>query len=257
MKKPFNRVSNTKNNNESISESTDVIDIVESFTIDSIKDALPKNFHTTVNQSLVDNVNKIITDEEYAKLYRENLITYQSVLLNGKYTVDNYLDGVAYCSFKLMGLTDKDAYYNAFPDRVKRLRDNGKNDKTISAYVSAYSKGKLVVEMLHQATIPNHLLYRDVFHSAIMEQATLMRTALSEKVRCDAANSLLTALKQPETSKLKIETSISGSGATAIESLANATRELVTAQRQAIQSGSVLAKTIAEERIVEAEYVES
>jgi len=254
MKIPYKRSS--KSTDTSTTEVSTVSSINE-FTLDNIKEVLPKNFHSTVNQTLIDNLNNITEDEEYAKLYRENLVTYQSVLLNGKYTVDNYLDAIAYCSFKMMGMTDKDAYYNAFPDRVKRLRDNNKSDKTISAYVCAYAKGKLVVELLNQAVIPNFLLYRDVYHKALMTQAELMVSANSEKVRSDAANSILNALKQPETSKLKIEATVEQKGVSAIESLAQATRDLVSIQRQAIQTGSATAKTIAEQRIIEAEYVES
>ena len=261
MKRPFSRTTNnptnttTSNTNEDTT--TQVATVVESFTLDNLREVLPKNFHSTIHQGLVDTLNKIIDDEEYANLYRENLITYQSILLNGKYTVENYLDAVAYCSNKMMGMTDKKAYYTAFPDRVKRLKDNGKDDKTISAYVHAYAKGKLVTEMLTQATIPNYILYRDVFHKAVMNQADLMVSASSEKVRSDAANSLLVALKQPETSKLKIEATVEQSGISAIESLAQATRDLVSQQRLAIQTGSATAKTIAEQKIIEAEYVES
>jgi hypothetical protein len=226
------------------------------FTLDTLKECLPKNFHSTVTNKLLDDVNNLVQDDEFAAMYRENLVTFQSVLLNGKYTVDNYIDAVSFCSFKFMGMTDKDAYAHAFPERVKRLKDAGKNDKTISAYVCAYAKGKLVVELLGQASIPNYLLYRDVFHKAVMTQARLMNTAASELVQTQAANSLLVALKQPDVSKMQISATISHEGISAIDSLAQATAALVRQQRESIINGSTGAKDVAEARIVDAEYVE-
>lgn len=230
--------------------------MVPAFTLDSLKECLPKNFHSTVTNKLLDDVNNLVQDDEFAAMYRENLVTFQTVLLNGKYTIDNYLDAVSFCSFKFMGMTDKAAYENAFPSRVKRLRDMGKNDKTISAYVCAYAKGKLVVDLLGQASIPNHLLYRDVFHKAIMKQAKLMNTASSELVQTQAANSLLNALKQPDVAKMQINATISNETTTAIESLAQATAALVRQQRESIINGTSSAKELAEARIVDAEYVE-
>lgn len=247
---------NEEEDEDSISLNTGLANPIAAFTLDTLKDSLPKNFHSSVTTKLLDDVNNIIHDEDFAALYRDTLITYQSVLLSGKYTVDNYLDAVSFCSFKFMGMTDKDAYANAFPHRVKRLKSEGKNDKTISAYVCAYAKGKLVVELLNQATIPNYLLYRDVFHKAVMTQAKLMTTANSELVRTQAANSLLSALKQPEVSKMQISATVDVKGS-AIESLAQATQALVAQQQEAIRAGRMSAKGIAESRIVEAEYVEA
>lgn len=229
---------------------------VNAFTLDNIKEALPKNFHSTVSQKLVDNINSIVTDEVFAEMYRDNLITYQSVLGNGKYSVDNYIDAVSYCSFKFMGMTDKDAYYNAFPDRLKRLKDEGKNEKTISSYVHAYAKGKLVQDLLSQAMIPNYFLYQDYFHKAVMTQARLMATATSELVQTQAANSLLNALKQPDVSKMQISATISTDSISAIDALTKATMDLVAQQKSSISNGSSSAKTIAEAKIVEGEYYE-
>lgn len=235
---------------------TGLVNSTPAFTMETLKESLPKNFHSSVTQSLLDNVNSIVTDEEFATMYRDNLVTYQSILLGGKYTVDNYLDAVNFACYKFMGMTDKDAYANAFPERVKRLKSEGKSDKVISAYTCAYAKGKLVIELLNQASIPNFLLYRDVYHKAIMTQATLMTTANSELVRTQAANSLLGALKQPEVSKMQINATVSVEGNSAIASLAEATQALVRQQREAIINGTQTAKSIAERRIVDAEYVE-
>lgn len=237
-------------------ETTEVATVIDQFTIDTLKESLPKNFHSTVTTKLVNTVNSIVNDEQFAEMFRSNLITYQSVLLNGKYTVDNYVDAVTYCSFKFMGMSDKDAYHNAFPDRVKRLLAEGKTEKTISSYVHAYAKGKLVTDLMAQASIPNYLLYQDYFHKAVTKQAQLMTTATSEMVQMQAANSLLVALKQPEVSKMQISATVKHEGMTAIESLAQATQAFVQQQREAIKAGAMTAKGVAEYRIIEAEQVE-
>ena len=77
-----------------------------------------------------------------------------------------------------------------------------------------------------------------------------------ERLNKEAANSLLSALKQPEVSKMQISATVDVKGS-AIESLAQATQALVAQQQEAIRAGRMSAKGIAESRIVEAEYVEA
>jgi len=75
-----------------------------------------------------------------------------------------------------------------------------------------------------------------------------MTTADSEKVRTDAANSLLNHLKAPETSKIEIDMNVKQQDG--IGDLREATLELVKAQRLAIEGGQNTAKEIAHTTIV-------
>jgi hypothetical protein len=104
---------------------------------------------------------------------------------------------------------------------------------------------------MEQTLVPTHVLNADLYQKAINVQAELMLSANSEKVRSDAANSLLIHLKAPETTKIKLDIGIQSDSM--IEELRKTTMELAAQQRQLIESGVVNAKHIAESRIIEGE----
>jgi len=93
-------------------------------------------------------------------------------------------------------------------------------------------------------------------------QATLMKTATSEKVRTDAANSILTQLKPPETKKIELDIGVKQDKT--IEELRQATMELVEMQKTRLVNGDMSPKEVAHsslfnqksEDIHEADYVE-
>ena len=220
-------------------------------SIEQLKQAVPKSLKSAVTDSLVAVVNQFGSDPAFAEHYRNSLVTYAHVLQTGKYRMEDYLNAVRYVSFKLMGQTNKDAYINTFPDKYNYFLKNGKSDKAISSFVNAYSNNKLVNTILEQAMVPAHVMYQDLFGKALMVQAELMQTAVSEKVRSDAANSILSHLKQPEKSKIELEIKHDEGGV--IEQLREATQKLNAQQRLAIQSGQITAEGIAHSRIIEGE----
>ena len=80
------------------------------------------------------------------------------------------------------------------------------------------------------------------------QQAELMVSANSEKVRSDAANSILTHLKPPETQKIELDIGIKKDSS--IMALREATMGLVEEQRKALASGNVTAQEVAHSRVV-------
>ncbi|WP_199097193.1 hypothetical protein [Dyella sp. ASV21] len=205
-------------------------------TVADLKQALPKGLQHQANQEFADKVNSIVADPEAAEEVRNNFLTYAKVLQDGKYKTEDYLNAVTYCTFKIMGYTNKDAYAKTFEDRYKTLVLRGASDKDISAYVAAYHKNKLVNQILEQATIPTWLLNQDVFQKAINTQLELMTSAQSEKVRTDAANSLLTHLKPPETKKVELDVSVKNQGG--IADLMATMEQLAQTQLSLIQGGA-------------------
>ena len=167
-------------------------------TVQNLKQALPATTKLTVSQSLVDKLNAVTSDPILAEHIRDNFISYNTVMQDGKYTADEYINAITYCTYKVMGLTNKDAYINTFPQRHQQLVARGASAKDISAYVAAYHKGKLVMAILDQAHIPMWLLNQDVYQKAINVQVDLMKNAQSELVRTQAANSILTHLAKPK-----------------------------------------------------------
>lgn len=166
--------------------------------IDDLKKAMPDGVKLTVTQQMVDTINKVAVDDIMASHIRENFVTYTSVMMDGKYTSEEYTNAIMYCTFKLMGLKNKDAYMHALPDRYMSLKSRGATEKEISAYVAAFHKGKLVSAIMEQALIPMWLVNQDAYQKAINTQVRLMTTATSELVQTQAANSILTHLAKPK-----------------------------------------------------------
>lgn len=221
-----------------------------SLTAAEFKQALPAKFHSQINQQTIDTINKILVEPEMAEFYRNNFIDYSYILQDGKYSITDYVNAIKYCSFKIAGLTNKDAYIKTFPDRYKAHLAKGTSDKAIDSYIHAYNKTKLVTAILEQAYIPSWLLNQDAYQRAINVQLDLMMNADSEKVKSDAANSILNHLKPPETNKIQLDIGLSGAKDT-LDDLRKTMKDLASMQHQQISNGNVDARTIAESKIIE------
>jgi len=227
----------------------------DALTVTMFQAALPEKMRKCVNDELINSVNAVLSNPDDYAVYRENLISYTHVMNDGKFKIENYLEAVRYAGFKAMGHTNNDSYMKTFPDKWQRWIAEGVQSKDMASYVTAYHKGKLVTAIITQMMIPSHILNQDMFQAALNTQFKLMNDdAISPKVRSDAANSLLTHLKPPETQQ--IELNVSTTPSNELKDLGRAVQELVANQRLAIQSGVQNAQDIAHSRIIEAETVE-
>lgn len=205
-------------------------------TVDVLKACLPGQLQTFATQSLADKLNQIPVDPVVADNIRDNFVSYTSVLRDGKYKLDDYMNAVAYVSFKLMGYNNQECYTRTFPQRYQNLVARGATTKDIAAYVAAYNKNKLVNQIMEQTLIPTHVLNQDIHQKAIMVQYEIMTDPdVSAKVRAEAANSLLTHLKQPETKKVALEVGISDTSG--LKELKDMMGNLAAQQLAAIGSG--------------------
>lgn len=217
-------------------------------TLEQFKIALPDKVKKSVNQELIDQINTTLADPELYEAYRENLLSYTKVMADGRFKVSSYIDAVKYVSHKLMGCTNIEAYTKTFPDKYQRFLLQGVNAKDIASYVTAYNKSKLVNLIFEQTLIPSYVLNQDLYQKALNVQAELMVTARSEKVRCDAANSLLSHLKMPETQKVELDIGVKEDGS--IAALRATTLELARQQRLMMESGAMNAQEIAHGKLV-------
>lgn len=222
--------------------------IADPLTIEQFKKALPDKVKKTVNAQLIHQINKTLSEPEMFEQYRESLVSYASIMNDGKFKISNYIDAVKYTSYKLMGKTNLDAYSATFPERIQRFSSKGIASKDIASYVTSYNKSKLVSLIMEQSLIPSWVLNQDLYQQALNTQAELMLTARSEKVRSDAANSLLTQLKAPEVAK--VELNVRQQEDSSIDQLRKATLELVAQQRTAIQAGQINAQDAAHSALV-------
>ena len=221
---------------------------MSALTVEMFQQALPDKVKKSVNQELIDSVNKTLSDPEMFEAYRDNLLSYTRVMADGRFKVQEYVNAVKYVSHKLMGATNIEAYTKTFPDKYARFVAQGVQAKDIASYVTAYNKSKLVNLIFEQTIIPSYVLNQDLYQKALNVQADLMVSANSEKVRTDAANSLLTHLKMPE--KTKVELDINVKEDSSIGALRAATLALAEAQRLAVASGSMSAQQVAHSKVM-------
>lgn len=209
--------------------------------------ALPPHLKAAATDDLLDLVNNISADPEVAETIRGNFISYTSVMKEGRFKTDDYLNAVAYVSYKMMGYNNQDAYARTFPVRYQALVAKGTSSKDISAYVAAYNKNKLVNLILEQTMIAPWILNQDVYQKAIKTQMDLMLTSKSDKVRSDAANSLLTHLKPPE--KKQIQLSVDIAQNSGLHEMRELLHDLALKQQEMISNG-VTTREIAHQPLV-------
>lgn len=213
----------------------------------TVKRALPANLGSMANQSLVDLLNNIASDPDEVEAIQENFVTYSSVLRDGKYKTLDYINAVKFVSYKLMDMSDQDAYFRTFPDKLARWTAEGKDKRWMSGSVSMFKKGKLVNAILEQSLVPTWVLNAHLHQKALNVQADLMITAESELVRTQAANSLLTHLAKPKEAGPLINLDMRDSSG--VKELKNTLEALAKGQLEAIRNG-VPTQSIASQSLV-------
>lgn len=221
---------------------------MSSLTLVQFQQALPKSVRKNVTQDTMNKVQDMMSDVDMASQYRENLVSYTGVMKDGKFKIDDYINAVKYVSHKLLGKTNIDSYRATFPQRYDSFVKQDKTSTEIAGFVAAYNRTKLVNLILEQTIIPSWIMNQDLYQKALNTQASLMVSARSEKVRCDAANSILTHLKRPETTKLELDMTVKEDSA--LSALRESTLALVAQQKQMLQAGMLDAKELAETGLV-------
>lgn len=215
-------------------------------TKEEIKEALPAQLRARVSDSLVEKINGISMDPLIADEIRNNFIGFNSVMKEGKFKIEDYLNACAYVTYKMMGYSNSAAYKMTFPDRAAKFVAEGRDEKYISSFSSVFHKSKLVTILMDQALIPAYLLNQDLFQKALNHCASLMTTAKSEKVQVDAAKAVMEALRQPEKTKVELDVAIKDHSG--IGELKKAMGDLAAHQVKLLEAGATT-KEIAHQEI--------
>lgn len=225
-------------------------------TVDSLKEAMPKRQKHNITPEFVDTLNDICDHPEEKEAFRQNLIGWCSVLEDQNFRLPDYINAVRYVSYQAMGCTNQKAWVKTFPERYQRLVDLGKvtdeDNMTLRGTVSVYNKGKIVNAVRQQSIIPTWILNNDVQQQAINRLAHLMMSAKSEMAQVNAATTLLTHLKMPETVTMQLDVQVKEDDS--IQQLRGALSELALKQREAIELGITNAKETAEAKIIDVDY---
>ena len=226
-------------------------------TLKEVQDSLPAGQKGHITQPMVDQLNALSKDPEEARYIRENFISFSQVLSEGRFKLGDYVRAVMYVSHKVMGKSNLDAYKATFPDRYKQMVADGRSGKDIASYVAAYNKGKLVNLVYERSVIPSWVLNQDMFQSALNTQYEIMNdVSVSDKVRVEAANSLLTHLKKPESNKAELKIDIGmNDGMKALElrlkEMAEAQMKTIEGKAMSVQDVAAMPLNVPEAEIVD------
>lgn len=226
---------------------------VELLSVEGLKKVYPRKVNDDVLAECVKVMNDSVKDMDtiMQEHYRDNLVSVIDVIKDGeRIKFKDYVKAVKFCSFKMAGYTDTRAYSLTFPERIERMAKEGISNTNLYVYANSYAKNKVVVEIMAKLMVPTHIMFQDYFSLAVKTQVEIMTNdSVSPKVRSDAANSLMTHLKQPEIKQAELKISTNDNGA--IGSLTEALNNLSNAQKQALSSGSMRLKEISEAEIIE------
>lgn len=222
-------------------------------TEEQFKASLPKGLNKGVPKKVLDDINDMISKGEEGAVFKENLMSHNHILKEGKFSLEQYVNAVKYISFRLMNQSQRKAYELTFPDKVTDWLANGTDEKAISSYVHAYNNSKLVMRLYDVTLVPFHLLNQPYRQEALLVEVELMRHAHSEMVRHKAAETVLNTLAPPETTQTELQMKVRESEETS--ELKNALADLAKAQKEMLEKGGSL-KDVAESTIVNGEYEE-
>ena len=223
------------------------LETTDHLTKEMLVGAVPdKRFRKHVTDDVVAIINSE-TDSELRRVFRDNALTYSSVLSTGKYSLAAYVNAVKFISLRLMGDKASTAYSKVFPDRFQNLIDKGASASYIASFADNYSKTGLITKIMERTMVPTHILNAGVYQEAINVQAELMHTAKSELVRQKAAESLISNLAAPAAAKVEIDIGYSHD---IVEDLRATTKALAQQQLKMILNGQSSAKEVAHSEII-------
>ena len=212
----------------------------ERLELGTIKALLPKGTRAMVTEELVDKLERFNEDPLLIDSFKENFLTYINVMKSGKYKIDDYLYAVKFVSHKLLGDTDINSYAKTFPERYQRLVNEGVSREAMGAYVTAYRKNKLVIQIMEQTLVPSHVLNAPLYQEALNVQVELMLNSRSDMVRMKAAESVLEHTRQPETSRLDIRVGLDAESKDRQDRLYVQMGEIAKNQQEMLRNGARL-----------------
>ncbi len=216
--------------------------------VQAIVESVPVARRNAITPEYIEKLMKVSDDETIRENIIDNYITYASILRDGKYHVDKYMQGITFVSFLCWKHTRREAFEKTFPDLYREWIARNLTTKDINTRISSYANSKLVTSLLEQVQTPAWLLHAPVYHEAVAVQADLMKNGKSEMVRMQAANSVLTHMKKPDNLVAVELQGVESSGKSEIEMLRELLIENAEAQKELIRGGQTTAANIAKNK---------
>jgi hypothetical protein len=177
-------------------------------TLKELKVLMPPKKQKFMNQELVDMINDAENRGDFDGEFEKKVISYSSVLTQGRYKTSDYIAAVEFCTYYLSGDEQAEAYVKTFPDKVRKRVLEGKSPYATGA-PSMYYSGQLVQAIMAQAQMSVRMRHYNKIDFAVETLFELATSKTStDRIRMESADKLLTQLKEPENSKVELEIGI-------------------------------------------------
>lgn len=188
--------------------------------LEEVRDLLPKQAGAKLTADVIDKINTTITDPDELKIYKENILTFSTVLNQGRYKLYDYLSAVRFVGFILSGVTNKEAYRITFPDRHLRMVSEGITNEGYNVRVSMYQNSSLVKAIKEKAMIPLYILNMEHRQLAVNRLVQILEDdSVTPKVAVEAADTLLKHLTPPAEVSNAINVVVAGDSTSIINEL--------------------------------------
>jgi len=220
---------------------------INQYSKDSVQAFLPVKMNVTDDD--VERINRLASDKELADSFKENIVSFASVLGESKNSVSDYVSAVTFVSNRLLGKSHVDAWRGVFPERYDRLVSLGKTRKNIEAHARAYTRRKLVTAITKQTLTPSYVYNASLFQQALNVTADIM---LDESVhprdRVSAAKEVMAHTAIPESFR-DGDKALASQGTSLVEKLADTLNKLASTQQAMVQDKQMTAKQVAGSRV--------
>lgn len=202
-----------------------------------IKPLVPRKTQKDVTPALVGRLNTVDSDKTIKETIHNVFRGYIGLLSEFDFRLNDFVDACIFTGYKFHGFTNVDAFIRTFPRKYQKYMAHGADMRHIAVVASGYARRGVVSKVIEQAMSKMWVLNLDVYQEAINTQAELMRNAKSEKVRCDAANSILTHLAKPKDTITNNHVNIDLRQHVGLEELKESLKDLADNQLKLIGSG--------------------
>ena len=213
--------------------------------ITEIKPLVPRKMGNSLTPVMINRLNTADKDSFIQETIENIFRGYLGLLSEYNYGMEEYIDASIFVGYKFHGYTNLDSFKRTFPQRYNNYILNGADTKEVAAIASGYSRRGVVSKLIEQSMSKMWVLNMDNYQAAIDVQVDLMKNAKSEKVRCDAANSVLTHLGKPRDTIINNHVNVDLREHTGLTDLRDELAELAQQQLNMINQG-ISAKEIIE-----------
>lgn len=212
---------------------------------------VPRGYRSYITEKVEEEVSSIGENKEVIEgIFRDNIELMKSYC-DGD--VKQYLNGVKYCAYRLLGISRVESWCRVFPEREARCRGKGGSEeeirKRIKNNADAYNGTKLVNEIMGRSLVPSWIINAPYYQEGIEKLVEIIRddSVRNGMVKVKACEALIAATKRPEVIEQRIEINNGGEvGDRMLEELRQVTEELAEKIREEVRGNGKLLKEVTE-----------